>query len=136
MRRLLTPRMRKWLISLSLLYLAIIAVDIVLIAAVIPDFKEIRHFQGAYSGCFLTDALVGYVACQYFPGSRIVYWLVNLPLLLLYLPIFGVMILARIHTPWVLLKGIALWLPILFLAREGVLRVKKSGPYAVNPQPD
>ena len=124
MRRLLTPRVRKWLVYLSLFYVAIIAVDVVLIATVFPHFKEIRPIQPDFQGCFLTSALVGYVECQGFFASELVQWIVNLPLSLLYYPLFGVMALAR-GIVWLLFLAVLVWLPILFLIWQGFRKLQR-----------
>mgnify|MGYP006910210722 CR=1 FL=1 len=51
---------------------------------VIPSFKEVGHLE---IGCYITNAMVAYVECTGFSGSNVVYWLVNLPYFLIYLPI-------------------------------------------------
>lgn len=130
MRRLLTPRVRKWLVYLSLFYVAIIAVDVVLIATVFPHFKEIRPIQPDFQGCFLTSALVGYVECQGFFASELVQWIVNLPLSLLYYPLFGVMALAR-GIVWLLFLAVLVWLPILFLIWQGFRKLRALGSSAL-----
>ena len=71
------------------------------------------------AGCFLSDALVIGVKCQGFSGAGALALILNLPLYLFYLPLFGIAGIFSGHLISIidLLVGIMIWLPITFLGK-------------------
>ena len=70
-------------------------------------------------GCYLEDKLVIGVKCIGFSGSEVVTYILNMPLRLIYLPLFGLAYL--FSEPFsgsslvMLLHGILLWFPLFYV---------------------
>ena len=70
--------------------------------------------------CYWTDALVFYVKCEEFAGHSAVQFILNVPLQMLYLPMFGLYGIAdpaASMTNVLLMLGLATvyWIPLLYL---------------------
>jgi len=100
---------RKVLFSLSVAYLVTLFITVLLSVFAIPRFEDVGHIE---QGCYLTDAMLPYVECRGFLGHSIVKFIFNLPLQLLYLPVFGVISILR--APWLILLALFAWLPIIY----------------------
>ena len=97
-------------LQLCRLYFALVLLDVLLISLVIPSYGKVGNLE---HGCYLTDALVPYVKCVGFFGSKFAFWILNLPFSLIFWPMFGVV--TFFTTPLLLFGGILLWLPLLYL---------------------
>ena len=109
------PPVTRVLVRLSVSYVCVIALSIV-VFAFLPTFEEVGHLE---KGCYVTDALVVGAKCRGFIGSGIIEFAINLPLSLIYLPLFGFAGVLTLE-PKALgatALGIALWLPLIYLAR-------------------
>ena len=60
--------------------------------------------------CYLTDAMMPYVECTGFFGNKVVMFVVNMPYLLIYLPLIGVV--GFFREPRLILLGVLAWAPI------------------------
>lgn len=99
----------------------IVALIVVLcLSPFIPSFDQVGHLK---RGCYWTDALVPFVECSGFWGYHVVAYIVNLPLRLLYLPVFGVAGIFR--APWIILHAAVVWAPIAYFAWY-LLRYRRS----------
>lgn len=105
---------KKLLFNLSLTYLLILAIC-TLVIFFLPTFEEVGHLD---VGCYLRDAMLPYVDCVGFPGSRLAYYIVNLPLFLIFLPVAGVLTFLR--APWLILVALLIWSPIVYLVWYGL----------------
>jgi hypothetical protein len=75
----------------------------------LPTFDQVGHLQ---NGCYWTDALVILVRCEGFWAHQVAAYILNLPLNLVYVPMFG---LAGIsEAPWLLPYAALIWTPILY----------------------
>jgi hypothetical protein len=101
----------KYLRYFSLAYIA------VLVIAFVSLFFLNSESMGI--GCYITDKFVIGAMCEGFREAEVVQFILNMPLLLLYAPLLGMLGLfegpSRLHYVYLLLMGIALWLPIVFL---------------------
>jgi hypothetical protein len=106
-------RLRVWLFRISCSYVLVLAA-VIAVWFFIPSFSEDRASGAA---CYWTDALVPGVECVSIPLQ----YFLNLPGLLVYLPMFGLMALfdSVAAIPYgVLLLGVSavLWAPLIYLA--------------------
>ena len=100
---------RKVLFLISTAYLVTLLISILMIVLVIPRFEDVGYLN---QGCYVTDAMVTYVNCKGFFGSKIVKLIINIPYQLIYLPIFGV--LSIIRAPWLIFIALFAWTPIIY----------------------
>ena len=100
---------RKALFSLSVVYLITLLISVLLTCFVIPNFEDVGHLK---QGCYLTNAMLPYIECREFIGYSIAKFVFNLPLQLLYLPVFGVI--SFLKAPWLIFFAVFAWSPIFY----------------------
>jgi hypothetical protein len=124
--------MKLMALKLCRLYLALVVLDVLLIILVIPSYAKVGNLE---QGCYLTDALVPYVQCVGFFGSKFASWILNLPFTLIFWPMFGIALFFT--SPLLLFGGILLWLPLLYLlwVRVCTLTLRSSGTGQKRPAP-
>jgi hypothetical protein len=83
----------------------------------LPSFE---HARNSVSACYWTNALVVYVECRGFSGHATIQGALNLPLLMFYFPIFGVVILSGDPSSMIIgvsmfVLGVSMWLPPVYV---------------------
>lgn len=103
------------LVRFSVSYVCVIALSVV-VFVFLPTFEEVGDLE---KGCYVTDALVAGAKCRGFIGSAIIQFAINLPLSLIYMPLFGLagILNLELKALGITALGIALWLPLIYLAR-------------------
>lgn len=103
----------KVLARISTAYVALLPIYVIALL-MIPSFEEVGHLA---RGCYLTDALVPGAKCNDFWGAPVVQAVLNLPLMLLFIPPLAVagLLEFRIEGVGAALLATALWAPIVYL---------------------
>ena len=106
-----TKRNVKIIKYISFIYIAVLLCCVLLLFVLESERLE--------TGCYISNALVAGAKCNGFYGSNIVSFIINMPLNLIYAPIFGIASLFQspfyMSGLYTLLTGFLLWLPIVFL---------------------
>mgnify|MGYP001596991057 FL=1 len=109
-------------LSRGLLWISCICVAMLAVCLAIwlmlPSFEHARNSETA---CYWTDALVVYIECRGFSGHATIQGALNLPLLMFYYPIFGIIPIlsgdpsAMIVGVSTFVLGVSLWLPPIYV---------------------
>ena len=101
------------LLIFSAIYVIVILISLLSILFILPAFREVGHLD---KGCYLTDAMLPYVECVGFTGHRVAYFVLNLPYYLIFIPMLGIIAFPR--APWLVVGGVLLWVPVIYLVRR------------------
>ncbi len=112
--------MKHVILKLSIAYLVAMALCIAVLTS-LPSWRQARDLEHV---CYGTNAMIPVVECKGFP--TVIEWVLNFPLLAVYLPIAGLDSIRNFQAQGLLFLagGLLIWFPVFYLVSKIYRRVR------------